>query len=114
MTITTTTLLFPGSPGPGQHKLQIPVDVLLSSGSCGLIFNKSDLREKMEDGSSGLPEPEPLREGGRARLTLLFLGEDALAMMPWMVESYSRWQLRRAQHAEDTPGKGRQGTNSKK
>ena len=37
-----------------------------SSGSCSdtQIFNRSNLREKIEDGSLGLPAPEPLGEGG--------------------------------------------------
>ena len=34
------------------------------SSSDAQVFNRSDLREKIEDGNLGLPAPEPLGEGG--------------------------------------------------
>ena len=139
--------------------------IFRSSGSSSdaQIFNRSDLREKIEDGTLGLPPPGPLGEEGPD--LHFFLGDDAFALMPWMVEPYSRRQLTRieritnyrisrgrrvvenafrilvsrfrvllgtmhqrpkvvrdigfymcgvAQHAKDTPGQRRQGTNPSK
>ena len=60
------------------------------------IFNRSDLREKIKDGSLGLPLPEPLGEGD-PDLHYLLLGDDAFALMQWMVKPYSRRQLTREQ-----------------
>ena len=59
-------LLFTVSPGPGGHIIQIPADRLWPNGPCSdtQIFNRSLLREKIKDGSLGLPPPEPLGEGG--------------------------------------------------
>ena len=44
-----------------------------SIGSCSdaQILNSSNLKEKIEDGSLGLPGPEPLGEGGRTRFAPL-------------------------------------------
>ena len=47
------------------------------------ISNKSDLREKIEDGSLGLPAPEPQREGG-PDLHYFLLRDDPFALMPWI------------------------------
>ena len=60
-----------------------------SSGSCSdaQIINRSDLREKNQDGSSDLPPPEPMGERG-PDLHYFLLGNNAL--MPWMVKPYSR------------------------
>ena len=58
------------------------------------IFNRSLLREKIEDGSLGLPPPEHLGEGG-PHLHYILLGDDAFALMPWMVKPYSRRQVTR-------------------
>ena len=46
-----------------------------SSGSLSdaQVFNKSDLREKIEDDSLGIPEPEPLG-AGRVRFALFLPG----------------------------------------
>ena len=67
-----------------------------SSGSCSdaQIFNRSLLQEKIEDGTLGLPPPEPLGEGG-PDLHYLLLGDDTFTLMPWMVKPYSRRQLTR-------------------
>ena len=58
------------------------------------IFNRSDLRDKIEDGTLGLPAPEPLGEEG-PELHYSLLGFDTVALMPWMVKLYSRRQLTR-------------------
>ena len=57
------------------------------SGSCSdaQIFNRSDLREKIGDASSGHLALEPLGEGGRD-LNYFLLGDNAFALMPWMVK----------------------------
>ena len=47
------------------------------SSSDAQIFNRSDLKEKIEDGTMVLPAPEPLGEGGRD-LHYFFLGETHL------------------------------------
>ena len=52
------------------------------------------MREKIEHGSLGLPEPEPLTEGG-PDLHYFLLGDDAFTLMPWMVKPYNRRQLAR-------------------
>ena len=67
-----------------------------SSGSSSeaQIFNRSDLRENIKDGRLGLLAPEPLGEGG-PNLHYFLLGEDAFALMQWMMKPYSRRQLTR-------------------
>ena len=50
------------------------------SSSDAQIFNKSDLREKIVDGTLGLPAPEPLGEGG-PNLHYFFLGDDSFALL---------------------------------
>ena len=45
------------------------------------IFNRNDLREKIEHGSLVLPPPEPLGKGG-SDLYYFLLGDDAFAPMP--------------------------------
>ena len=62
-----------------------------SSGSSldAQIFNCSKLREKIEDGTLGLPPPETLGEGG-SDLHYFLLGDVAFALMPWLVKPYSR------------------------
>ena len=61
------------------------------SSSDAQIFNRGNLREKIEDGTLGLPAPEPLGEGG-PDLHCFFLGDDTFALMPWVVKPYSRRQ----------------------
>ena len=61
------------------------------SSSDGQIFNHSKLRR---NGTLGLPPPEPL-EPGLPNLHYFLLGDDAFALMPWMVKPYSRRQLTR-------------------
>ena len=64
------------------------------SSSDAQIFNRSDLREKIKDGTLGLPPSEPMGEGG-PDLHYFLLGDDAFALMPLMVKPYRRRQLTR-------------------
>ena len=50
--------------------------------------------EKIENGSSGLLSPDSLGEG-ESYFHYLWLGEEAFALMLWMVKPYSRRQLTR-------------------
>ena len=55
------------------------------------IFNRSKLKRRLENGTLGLPPPEPLGPGeGGADLHYFPLGDDAFALMPWLVKPYSR------------------------
>ena len=58
------------------------------------IFNRSKLKRRIENGTLGLPPPEPLGPGG-ANLHYFVLGDDAFALMPLLVKPYSRRQLTR-------------------
>ena len=62
------------------------------SSSDAQIFNHSKLRRKID--TLGLPPPEPLGPGG-PNLHCFLLGDDAFALMPWLVKPYSRRQLTR-------------------
>ena len=48
----------------------------------------------IENGTLGLPPPEPLGPGG-PDLHYFLLGDNAFALMPWLVKPYSRRQLTR-------------------
>ena len=64
---------------------------------CGSSLYSSDaqiLRGKIGDGTLGLLASEPFGEGG-PDLHHFLLGDDAFALMPWMVKPYSRRQLTR-------------------
>ena len=67
-----------------------------SNGSCSdaQIFNRRQLREMIKDGTLGFLAPEQLGGGG-ARTRFALLGDNAFALMPWMVKPYSRRQLTR-------------------
>ena len=56
------------------------------------IFNHSKLKRRIENGTLGLPPPEP--PGGQIYTTFL-LRDDTFALMPWLVKPYSRCQLTR-------------------
>ena len=58
------------------------------------IFNHSKLKRRIENGTLGLPPPEPLGPGG-PDLHYFLLGDNAFALMPWLVKPYSRRQLTR-------------------
>ena len=68
----------------------------MSSGSSSeaQIFNCSKFREKIEDGTLGLPPPETLGEVGPG-LHYFWQGDDAIVLMPRLVKPYSRRQLTR-------------------
>ena len=63
------------------------------SSSDAQIFNHK-LKRRIENGTLGLPPPEPLGPGG-ADLHYFLLGDDAFALMPWLMKPYSRRQLTR-------------------
>ena len=73
----------PGSPGPGQCRIQIPVDKLWVKWFLLRYtdFQQSDLREKIEEGGP--------------YLHCFLLDDDAFALMPWIMKPYSRRQLTR-------------------
>ena len=64
------------------------------SSSDAQIFNRSKLKRRIENVTLGLPPPEPLGPGG-PNLHYFLLGDDAFALMPWLVKPYSRRQLTR-------------------
>ena len=64
------------------------------SSSDAQIFNRSKLKRRIENGTLGLPPPEPLGPGG-ADLHYFLLGDDTFAMMCWLVKPYIRRQLTR-------------------
>ena len=64
------------------------------SSSDAQIFNRRKLKRRIENGTLGLPPPEPLGAGG-ADLHYFLLGDDAFALMPWLVKPYSRRRLTR-------------------
>ena len=64
------------------------------SSSDAQIFNCSKLERRIENGTLGLPPPEPLGSGG-PNLHYFLLGDDAFALMPWLVKPYSTCQLTR-------------------
>ena len=65
------------------------------SSSDAQIFNHSKLKRRIKNGTLGLPPPEPLGPGGGPNLHYFLLGDDAFALMPWLVKPYSRRQLTR-------------------
>ena len=62
------------------------------SSSDAQIFNHSKLKRRIENGTLGPPPNEPLGPGG-PDLHYFLLGDDAFALMPWLVKPYSRRQL---------------------
>ena len=64
------------------------------SSSDAQIFNCSKLKRRIENGTLGLPPPEPLGPGV-PDLHYFLLGDDAFALMPWLVKPYSRRHLTR-------------------
>ena len=64
------------------------------SSSDAQIFNHSKLKRRIENGTLGLPPPEPLGPGG-PDLHYFLLGDDVFALMPWLVKPYSRRHLTR-------------------
>ena len=64
------------------------------SSSDAQIFNRSKLKRRIENRTLGLPPPEPLGPRG-PDLHYFLLGDDAFALMPWLVKPYSQCQLTR-------------------
>ena len=64
------------------------------SSSDAQIFNHSKLKRRIENGTLGLPPPEPLGPG-RPDLHYFLLGDNAFVLMPWLVKPYSRHPLTR-------------------
>lgn len=53
------------------------------------MFNESELRELVEGGELGLPDPE-LLPGLTENLPYFFLGDEAFALRTWMIKPYLR------------------------
>ena len=64
------------------------------SSSDAQIFNRSKLKRRIENGSLGLPPPEPLGPWG-PDLHYFLLEDNAFALLPWLIKPYSRRQLTR-------------------
>ena len=52
------------------------------------IFNHTDFRHKIEDGSIGFPDSESLGIGG-AKVNFLLFGDDAFPLILWLMRPYS-------------------------
>ena len=85
--------LFPSSSGLVDAEYRFLWIHCGSSGSCSdaQVFNRSYLKEKIEDVSLGLRAPEPLGKGG-PELHYFLLDDNAFALMPWMGKPYNRRQ----------------------
>ena len=59
------------------------------SSSDAQIFKQSKLRGRIENGTLGLPPPEPFGPG-RPNLHYFLLADNAFALMPWLVKPYRR------------------------
>ena len=64
------------------------------SSSDAQIFSRSKPKRRIENGTLGLPPPEPLGPGG-PDIHYFLLEDNAFALMPWLVKPYSRRQLTR-------------------
>ena len=58
--------------------------VASGSSSDAQIFNRSKLKRRIENGSLGLPPPEPLGAGG-PDLHYFLLEDDAFVLMTWLL-----------------------------
>ena len=64
------------------------------SSSDAQIFNRSKLKRRIDNGTLGLPPHAPLGPVG-PDLHYFLLGDNAFALMPWLVKPYSRRCLTR-------------------
>ena len=76
------------------------------SSSDAQIFNHSKLKKRIVNGRLELPPPEPLGPGG-PNLHYFLLGDDAFALMPWLVKPYSRRLTREERIANYRISRGR-------
>ena len=88
--------LFPRSPGPGQSRIEIPVEKQWVK---WFLLRCTDFQQKQFEGEDrgwqlGVLATEPLGEGGPG-LQYFLLGDETFALMPYMVKPYSRKQLTR-------------------
>ena len=65
-----------------------------SDGSSGdaRVFNASELKECIEDGSIGFPEPEPLPDDDKP-MPYFIAADDAFALRTWLMKPYSKRQM---------------------
>jgi hypothetical protein len=56
------------------------------------IFNRSRLRRGLENGTLGLPAPEPLR-GDDRNIPYFFVGDDAFPLQEWMMKPFPQRNL---------------------
>ena len=91
----------------GQYKFRW-VDVG-TAGSCSdaQIFNASQLKRKIDDGSIGFPDPAPITQGGRD-VPYFILVDDAFALKTWLMKPYGKRMLTREERiANYTISRGR-------
>lgn len=65
-----------------------------SAASDAQIWNASEVKETIEDGTIGLPAPDPL-PGDDRPMPFFLIGDDAFALKPWMMKPFSRRCLTR-------------------
>ena len=53
------------------------------------VFNRSELKECIEDGSAGFPEPDPL-PGDDTDVAYFIAADDAFALKTWLMKPYSK------------------------
>lgn len=58
-----------------------------SESDCG-IFNQTDLRRRLEDGTLGLPAPAPFPHDDED-IPYFLIGDDAFPLRPWMIKPYA-------------------------
>ncbi|MCP4449959.1 MAG: transposase family protein, partial [Planctomycetes bacterium] len=62
------------------------------------IFNNSELKERLEDATLGLPPPEALPgQEGEEPVAYHILGDDAFALKPYLMKPYAKRNLTRAE-----------------
>ena len=85
----------------------------MGSASDAQIYNASEMKECVEDGSLGFPDPEPL-PNDNLDVPYFFVGDDAFALLSDMMKTYSlrgitrpgrilNYQLARARRVVENP-----------